>query len=156
MNANSAQKLETGIRMARQSDVPAIVRLGIDALKSLPAPNQRISTEKLQELARDCVFMPQNFAWVAVKDSEVVGAVCALVQDQAVYERKAAVVVQFWCPEHGEGIKLIREFLAWARPQRRIKAIIFTLEAGADPRIGSLLERVGLAKQEIPVYVEWR
>lgn len=144
----------SGIRRARQSDSVAIANLGKEALEAMPVPNQRISNEKLLDLARTCIL--SHYAYVAVKDGEVVGALCALVQDQTVYERKAACVVQFWCPEAGEGIKLIRHFIEWARPQRKIKCIMFTLEAGADPRIGSLLERVGLQKQEVPIYAEWR
>jgi hypothetical protein len=143
-------------RKAGIEDIGAIVALGVDALTKLPAPNQVISKQRIAALAEECISRPFNYAWVVEKDGEVVGALCAIVADQMVYERKAASVVQYWCQEPGAGIEMIRRFLDWARPQMKIKSIQFTLECGADPRIILLLERLGLRKQEIPVIVEWR
>lgn len=144
------------IRVAGCSDVPDIVRLGIDGLNAYPVEHQRIDVEKLQEVARTCVLGPNNFAWIAVHEGKTVGALCALVMPQSVYQRKCASCVQFWCPQAGEGIKLIREFRDWASEQRSIKAVMFTLEAGADPRIGDLLEKAGFEIQKHPVYVQWK
>lgn len=143
------------IQEATYHEVPGIVALGITALKADPIPNQRISTEKIQNIARQCVSSEQHYAWVSVIDDEVVAALCAMVQPQMVYERLMASVVQFYTIEPGEGEKLMRHFLDWRRERkRRIKMVAFTLECGADPRIGKLLERMGLT-QTMPVYVEW-
>ena len=143
------------IRKADYADVPHIVRLGIDGLNAYPAKGQRIDTEKLQHIARTCVANERHFAWVAEHEGQVVGALCAVVVDQDVFQRKIASCVQFWCPQAGEGIKLMREFMGWARPQRKVKAIMFSMEAGADPRIGDLLERLGCEMQRHPLYIEW-
>lgn len=156
MKNNLALNLELdGVRLATTADVPDLVRLGLTALKENPVEGMRISTEKLQDLARECVYNVHNYAIVSVVNGEVVAAVCALVHPMMVYERHQATVVQFYTTVPGEGIKLLRAFLKWARSLPKIKAIVFTLEMGASPRIGQLLEHMGL-KGTLPVYVEWR
>ncbi len=144
-----------GIQEAAPTHVPGMVALGKQALQENPAPRQRISYEKLTNLARECIASPNNYAKVSVKDGEVVASVCAIVDEQMLYERKQATVVQFYTKAAGEGMKLIRDFLKWARAQRKIKSIVFMVEFGADPRIKNLLERLGLACDS-PVLVEWR
>ena len=144
------------IRPAKPQDVPAIVRLALQALNEDPYPNLVISRPKVEAMARVAVSSPQHFVWVAEVDGEVRGAVAAIVDDCTFYERKQANVVQFYAREApGEGIKLIREFLRWARSRQAIKQIIFTLEGNADPRIGKMLVRMGL-KTALPIYLETR
>lgn len=148
-------KMVDGIQDAALVHVPGMVRLGIEALKKDPAPRQRISTEKVQNVARECVVDPRNYAKVSVKNGEVVASVAAIVDDQIFFERKQASVVQFYTTVPGEGVKLMRDFLGWARDQRKIKSIVFMLEMNADPRICRMLERMGL-NSRMPTYVEWR
>lgn len=143
------------IRVASPADIPAITSLGLEALQSDPFEGLVISPEKVEEMARECVSSATNFSWVAEEDGEVVGAVSALVHPMMFYERKQATVVQFYTRRNGAGIKLIREFLGWARGRRVIKMICFTLECNADPRIGKLLKRLGL-NEALPVYMELR
>ncbi|KKL59008.1 hypothetical protein LCGC14_2219660 [marine sediment metagenome] len=97
-----------GIRKATTRDIPAIVRLGKQALREDPIPNTVISTAKLQATAWECVHSTTNYSWVAEVDGEVVAAVCALLQPQQVYERMQATVVQFYTTVPGWGEKLIR------------------------------------------------
>ena len=144
-----------GIQDAALVHVGGMVRLGIDALKASPAPRQRISGEKLQNIARECIVGPNDYAKVSVQNGVVVAAVCAVVDEQILFERKQASVIQFYTTAPGEGIKLIRDFLRWARAQRKIKSIVFMLEVDADPRICKMLERMGLSSR-MPTYVEWR
>lgn len=143
------------IRKATSSDIPRIVELGIEALNQGAYPNLVISREKVEAMARECVSSSQNFAWVAEKDGNVVAAVCGFVTECLFYERKQFNICQFWSRTPGEGIKLIRQALRWARSRPAIKMIIFTLEADADPRIGLMLSRLGL-KISLPVYIETR
>ena len=143
-------------REATMADVPEMVQMGIDGLRKHPAPRQVIAVDKLQRMAQECVAGPRNFAWVGCVNDTPMAALCALVHDQTFYERKQASVVQFWTREPGLGEPLINIFLDWARQTRAIKAIVFTLEAGADPRIIDLLNRKGLALQEHPILVEWK
>jgi len=150
-----AIQLDNGVMMAESRHIPGLFALGRLALTEDPAPNQRISGDKLQKLAEVCVLQTQNFAVVSTVDGKVVAGLCALVHDQMVYERKQASVVQFYTTVPGEGIKLIRMFLEWARSKRQVKSIVFTLETGADPRIGKMLRRLGLTS-EMPIFMEWR
>ncbi len=140
------------IRKAKPSDVPAVVRLGLEALNQDPYEELLICEDKVKAIAIECISAPCNFCWVAEKDGEVVGAVTAIVHQMAFYERSQATVVQFFCKEPGEGIKLIRELLNWVDTRPAIKMVCFTLECRADPRIGKLLNRLGL-KKELPVYM---
>lgn len=140
------------IRKATPSDIPDLVRLGLEALNLEPYENLRICEEKVNAVAIECVSASCNFCWVAENDGEVLGAVSALVHPMAFYERNQATVIQFYCKDPGQGIKLIRELLKWAKSRPAIKMVCFTLECKADPRIGKLLKRLGL-QNELPVYM---
>lgn len=120
-----------------------------------PYPNLVIDKEKVRAMAIECVSSSSNFSWVTEIDGKVVAAVSAFVSDMMFYERKQANVVQFYSTVPNAGLPLIREFLRWARSRRIIKMICFTLECKADPRIGTLLSKLGL-KSELPVYLEMR
>lgn len=141
------------IRRATPNDIKDIVALGLEALEIDAYENLIISPDKVEAIAKECVSATCNFAWVAEKDGKVVGAVCAIVTDMLFYERKQATVVQFFCKERGEGVKLLREFMKWCESRPAIKMTCFTLEYNADHRIGLLLNRLGL-KQELPVYLK--
>lgn len=141
------------IRKAGPGDIPGIVALGLASLEKDAYENLIISPDKAKALAQECVSATCNFAWVVEKDGEIVGAVCAIVTDMLFYERKQASVVQFFCNEPGQGVKLLREFMKWCESRPAIKMACFTLEYNADPRIGLLLTRLGL-KQELPVYLK--
>ena len=140
------------IRKAKPSDLADVVRLGIESLNIDPYEKLRISEEKVKDLATECISAPCNFCWVAEKDGKVVGAVSALVHPMALYERSQASVIQFYCTDPGQGIKLIRELLSWVATRPAIKMVCFTIECRADPRIGKLLKRLGL-QNELPIYM---
>tara|TARA_R110000803_G_scaffold5230_8_gene17365 strand:+ start:759 stop:1202 length:444 start_codon:yes stop_codon:yes gene_type:complete len=141
------------IRKATPNDIPDIVRLGLEALNVDPYENLRICEDKVKAAALECVSAPCNFCWVAEKDGEVLGAVSAIVHPMAFYERSQASVIQFYCKDPGQGVKLIRELLNWVDTRPAIKMVCFTLECRPDPRIGKLLKRLGLG-QELPVYMK--
>tara|TARA_R110002096_G_C14661910_1_gene728357 strand:+ start:43087 stop:43530 length:444 start_codon:yes stop_codon:yes gene_type:complete len=140
------------IRKAVPNDIEAVANLGIEALNKDKYDKLIICKDKVLAVARECISSANNFCWVVEKDSKIVGAVTAIVHPMAFYERNQATVVQFYCTDSGQGIKLIREFLKWAKSRPAIKMVCFTLECKADPRIGKLLERLGL-ENELPVYM---
>lgn len=141
------------IRVAVPDDIPYIVELGIEALTLHPYEKLRISRERCFNMARECVSSSRNFAYVSEVDGEVKGAVLVLVHELMFHERHQASVIMFYCKQPGDGIKILREFLRWAKTRRMIKLIMFTLERDADPRIGSLLKRLGLSNEH-PVYIQ--
>ncbi len=141
------------IRKATPSDIKGIVALGLASLEKDAYENLLISPDRVMAIAQECVSATCNFSWVAEKDGEIVGAVCAIVTDMLFYERKQASVIQFFCEEPGDEVKLLREFMKWCESRPAIKMVCFTLEYNADPRIGLLLKRLGLT-QELPVYLK--
>lgn len=143
----------SGIRKAKPDDIQAIIDLGLEALEVNAYDNLVISKVKMFSLATDCISSSNNFAYVAVKNDIIVGAVCALVHSMLFYERSQASVIQFYCKTPGLGIKLLREFMKWTKSRPIIKMVCFTLEAKADPRLGKLLIRLGL-HEELPVYLK--
>lgn len=143
------------IRRAVPDDLPAIVALGLEALERGAYPELVISRAKVEALARQCVSAARNFSWVAEKDGEVGGALCAIVSPLPFHERDQAVVIQFYSRIPGDGIALIRAFLRWTRGRPGIKLTQFTLETDADPRIAKLLVRLGVS-HEHPVLVQVR
>jgi len=128
--------------------------LGYNALKADPAPRQVVSYDKCKALAQTCIMKPENFCEVAVIDGEVVGALSALVHEQMVFERKQASVVQWYCTVPSYGGLLMRRFVNWAKPQRKIKCIAFTEEIGMDERIGRVIGRMGF--QQVNTWVYWK
>ena len=141
------------IRKAGPADIDGVTALGLEALENDPYEGLLIDPARVRAVAMEGITAPSNFCWVCEEDGEIVGAVTAIVTDMLFYERKQANVVQFYCKAPGEGAKLLRELMSWARGRPVIKAVLFTLEHRADPRIGKLLTRLGL-EVELPVYME--
>jgi hypothetical protein len=141
------------IRRARPDDLVKIVELGIEALEKADHPGMVISREKIEAIAKQCISSPKDFVWVAERGEMVMGAVCARTHDNLFFERQQATVVMCYCLIPGEGIKLLREFLRWARSRPIIKVISFTPEINSDPRIGKMLGRLGLRKF-LTTYIE--
>lgn len=141
------------IRNATPADVEALVKLGISSLEKDPYEQLVISEERIRETAVTCISSSNHFSWVCEHEGEITGAVVAYVADMFFYERKQASVIMFYCLTPGEGIKLIREFLRWARKRPIIKIIEFTLERNADPRISKLLTRLGV-DLALPIHVQ--
>lgn len=141
------------IRIATPDDIDAVVALGLEALQNEPYPGLTISRVKVYTVATECISSSNNFAWVAEKDGKIVGAVGAIVHPIMFYEKRQASVVQYYCTEPGEGIKLLREFMKWVKNRPVIKMVCFTLEINTDPRIGDLLSKLGLTG-DLPVYLK--
>ena len=143
------------IRKAKPGDLEAITALGIEALEMDAYDNLVISQTKVRDVARHTISAPNDFVWVSVKDDVIVGVFVANIREMLFYERRQASVLMFYCHEAGDGAKLIRKFLKWARSRAIVKLIEFTLEPTVDPRVGKLLHRMGL-NVSLPVYIELR
>ena len=143
------------IRKAKPTDIDAIFGLGMQALKEDAYETLIIDEDKVRRVATLCVSGAGNYAWVAEDgEGKVIAAVSVMVNDMLFYERKQASVVQFYSRgKNGEGVRLIKHMLEWARSRPIIKLVTFTLEPGADPRIGTMLEKLGL-DNKLPLYTE--
>jgi hypothetical protein len=135
------------IRKATPSDLSAVVDLCIESAKR---DKQLLhSRDRAVSLARECISSAPHFAWVAEKDGVIGGILLAISYPNAFHERNRVSVIQLYCTIRGDGIKLLREFMRWARSRPLIKKIDFTPEH-SDPRIGKLLTRLGM--QPTPGY----
>lgn len=130
------------IRVAESKDIPGIKRLGVEALE---CNEFIIADEKLQKTAHECI--DHGFAWVSEKNGVIVAAVCALVHPMPFYYGNQASVVQFYSKAPGDGVKLMRCFTQWARDKDDVRMFCFTLGRNVDPRVKTLLQRLGLQSQ---------
>ena len=131
----------------REESIPLV----IEALRTERYPTLVISLERIRATALECITSAQNFAWVCEKDGKIVGAVGATTNPGFWFERSEVNVVMFYCKAPGEGIALLRELVRWFRSRPILKRLNFVCEYDADPRLGKLLERLGLNKA-FPTY----
>lgn len=138
------------IRKAKPSDLKAIVSLGLEALENDPYPGLVIDEQKVIDAATNSISSPSDFSYVSETEKGVVASVIAQTTPLMFYKRNQANVIQFYTREPNHGMPLLRELLSWWHSRQGLKALIFTLDMGADPRIIDLLKRLEL-KMELPV-----
>lgn len=131
------------LRPATMKDVGEITELAMEAASVygdfLP------SREKIRRMATVAISSAKNFAWVSVVGGEIVGAIGAFVDEMPWAERKRAVVSMWYCRGSNEGVALLRELIRWVRSRRGIKALILAVDFPCEPRVFTVLERMGLA-----------
>lgn len=131
------------IRRATIHDLAQIADLAIEAIDPSSVPTLRIDRERIEVMVKDVVTSPKNFGMVSIRNGKIVGAVGVLVHDSLFFERMTASVLMFYCKAPGDGARMIRDFVRWAKGRPAIKQIVFSLEWDADPRIAKFLERMG-------------
>lgn len=92
-----------------------------------------------------------HFAWVSEVDGKVVGAVIAKVFGLMFAERNQATVLMYYCQIPADGGWLIKKLFKWYLGRPGIKVLDFTLERGADEKIGRFLEKLGFNNAQ-PTY----
>lgn len=133
------------IRRATDRDLDAIVELAIESVSRDPLP-VRISKDAMRETARS-LLAPAHFMWVTEVAGRVVAAVAACVQPSFWFERAQCSVLLYYSRAPGAGIGLLREFARWVKGRAAIKVAVIELEPGADPRLVSLLNRLGFSRE---------
>lgn len=141
------------VRRGRARDLDAVAELGIEAVEKNAFSNMVISHERIRHNLSVAIANARHYCGVCELDGKVVAAVSALTHDMLCYERQQASVIQFYTRVPGYGLPVMRDFLRWARSRPAIKAIVFTLEVHADPRIARLLQALGF-KHEFPLMME--
>ena len=134
------------IRRATMSDIPAIIDLAVESVTRSPLPVV-IDRPEMVATAEVCIPGNAHFVWVAEEDGVVVGCVAAQVSKGFWFQRLQASVLLFYTRKPGGGIALLREFSRWVKSRPAIKMAVFSLEHDADPRIGTLLKRLGFGLQ---------
>ena len=139
------------MREAVSNDIEGVANLGYEAMMRDPY-DLDVSYPKLVEVATECIEDEDNFCWVVEESGVITGAVSGVLDEMLFYEGLQLSIVQYYCTTKGEGVNLIRKCIKWAKTKDNIKMICFTVEYKADPRISSLLERLGLT-QELPIHI---
>lgn len=134
------------IRPAKLSDIPDIVALAVESVSRDPLPVKN-DEAAMEAMARQLIGNPAHFIWVGVQDGEVTACVAAIVQPGFWFRGLQASVLLFYAQRPGVGALLLRKFAAWVKSRSGIKVAVFELEPGADPRIESLLSRIGFARK---------
>lgn len=134
------------IRPAQLSDIPAVERLAFEALSRDKPKNMVIDKDKIHEMAVHLASGNKHFSWVSETDGEITGCVAALVHEMLFFERNQCSVLMYYCKSPGEGIKMLRELMRWAKSRPMIKMLEFTLERTGNERIKKLLKRLGLTE----------
>jgi hypothetical protein len=136
------------VRNALPRDIEAIVDMACESLLKDPLPVV-LNRKKMEETAHALIGGNQHFSMVAEIDGVVVAAVAALVEPGFWFNRMQASVVMFSTRKPMAGIALLRTFAAWVKSRPMIKMAVFSLEPGADPRIGKLLDRLGFGLKNV-------
>lgn len=132
------------IREAKQTDIPELITLAIEALNADKYSEFTIDRNRVFMQVSSCVISKMNFSWVSEIDGKIVGGLGAAVTPQAVYEGSIAVVVMWYCKTGGDGMRLMREFLRWVDARKSINQVQYTGERKGDIRIlQSLVKRYG-------------
>jgi len=134
------------IRRATVADIPAIVDIAIESVSQNPIP-VKICRQAMIDTAKEAVGNNAHFVWVSEIEGEVVGAVCAVSQPSFWFERQQASVLLYYTKVPGEGIKLIRKMIEWAKSRPVIKVLVMELEPETDPRLIKILKRMGLSRE---------
>lgn len=142
------------IRKATPSDVNRIVELAVEALEQEKDDNLVISPGRIRALVRECISGPRHFVWVSEVDGKVCGLIGVMVSEMELYERDSATVLMYYCPESGDGARLLSRFMSWVRGRPIIKQVQFTWEKNGDSRVLSILQRRYGFKSDVP-FLYW-
>lgn len=134
------------IRPARIADVDAIVSLAAESVSIDPLP-VKIDRQAMSAMTRSLIGNPAHFIWVAEQDGDVTACVAAQVSPGFWFKGLQASVLLFYARKPGAGALLLRKFAAWCKGRSGIKLAVFELEPNVDPRIESLLTRLGFGRK---------
>lgn len=132
------------LRRVTEADVPAVADFAIEGMRAGLYPGVRLSRAKVEAVIRHFAGSASDFNLVAFDDAgRVVGAVAAAVAEMLWFERCEAHVVMCRAVVPGVGRRLLRELRTWVEADMRIRRVLWPMEAGGDPRIPKLAERLG-------------
>lgn len=134
------------IRPATLSDIYAIE--GIAASEALKYPELKIDSKKVRHLITTAISSAKHFCWVSVDDNdEVYGALAGISSENLWAQRQNCIVALWYSAIHGDGVRLMKEFLKWVDTRRIIRvAGIVPDNNEIDPRVWQLAERLGFRK----------
>lgn len=136
------------IRPATHADIPAMVELGRALCAESPRWSRlNFSGEKLAELLGSLIDSEDGFAWVAVANGRITGALIAVVTQHWASEDRIAQELSLFVRQDARGAlhaaRLITVLDAWAE-ERGAKWLQVGVSTGVTvERTGQLYERLG-------------
>lgn len=131
-------------RKPEPADIDALAEVCLQALRAERMGDIQPSMSKIKAMVAMGSSGDEHFTRIVEVDGVVVGAFCVMVHEGIWFDGLQASLLINWVKVPGEGIKIIREFLRWAKDNPKIKLIAFSTDPDADPRLGKLLKRLGL------------
>lgn len=131
------------IREAKQTDIPDLIPLAIEALKSDSYPELKIDRNRVFTQVTNCVIPKANFAYVSEHEGKIVGAMGAIIAPHAFYEGSQAIVVMWYCKKHGDGMKMMKAFLNWLKDKKSVNHIEYSLPQSASRNMVRQLHKLG-------------
>ncbi len=131
------------IREARQTDIPDLIPLAIEALKSDSYPELQIDRSRVFLQITTCVVSKANFACVSEQDGKIVGAMGVVTVPHAFYTGNQAVVVMWYSKKHGDGIKMMKLFMNWLKEKKSVNYVEYSLPKKDRERMVKILRKFG-------------
>lgn len=111
---------------------------------------------RIKSLLTDCASSAQNFGLVSVNcRSEIKGAFCALSYNNLWAGKQSSSVMLWACDGTGDGVYMLRQYLAWVDSRPLIRRAGFQFDLDIDSRVLSVIERLGF-KREGGCYLKYK
>lgn len=134
------------IRPAKLTDIPAIVELAVESVTTHPLPLKN-DLDAMAAMARSLIGNPAHFVWVGEVDGKVVSCVAAQVGPGFWFKGLQVSVLLYYARPPGSVALLMRRLSTWMKGRSGIKLGVVELEPSADPRLVSLLSKMGFARR---------
>lgn len=134
------------IRPATMTDLNAII--GIASFEALRYEKLHADADKIRRLIIMAISSAKHFCWVSENENDIKGVIVG-VTSRNLWAQRQNCLVTLWTSEIvGDGVKMMRKFIEWVKSRRIIRvAGIVPDNNEIDPRVWSLVERIGFEKQ---------
>ena len=131
------------IRPAEKKDIVFIVRLAVESVSQDPI-SVTISRKKMRYQLQESI--EQNAAIVSEINGSIVGAVVWSIHDSFWFTEKQASLLMFYCPNGGEGYKLLRAFAKTVQNDKSIGMAYVSLERNMGEKYIRAFKRLGFTR----------
>lgn len=134
------------LRQAKQADTARIVELACASVANDPLP-LKTDTTAMRQMASQVIGNPAHFCWVHCDGERVTACVAAIVQPGFWFRGLQMSVILYYAETPAAGGFLLRRLSRWMKSRSGIKLGVFELEPGHDPRLESLLSKLGFSRR---------
>lgn len=130
-------------RRIRPMDVQAISRLAMRAVSCAP---YEVSLEKIVQMATFFAVHHEHFQLAAFDGDEPVAGVAMLVTEMPIFKGGEGTIAFCFSERPGAGRAILRRLMQWVQADTRIKRVSWGMNAGFDPRIAKVAQRIGFGE----------